>query len=90
MLLGVDAGKLQEKSYTEFFRLLLHIEEHQMGIDIRMYDRDNQTLKIVGENKKVLSLEVQKMRLLSPTTFIFQHGYYSVKKKVKISLCLTN
>jgi helicase MOV-10 len=78
----VDAGKLQEKSYTEFFRLLLHIEEHQMGIDIRMYDCDNQTMETVGKNKKLLSLKVQKMRVLSPTTFLFQHGYYNVKKKV--------
>jgi hypothetical protein len=62
----VDAGKLQEESYTQFFRLLLHIEEHQMGTDIRMYDCDDQEMEIVTENKKLLSLKVQKMKLLSP------------------------
>jgi helicase MOV-10 len=76
----VDASKLQEKKYAEFFRLLLHIEEHQMRIDIRTYDRVDQTMEIVEENKKLLSLKVQNMRLLSPTTFLFQHGYYSIKK----------
>jgi hypothetical protein len=87
----VDASKLQVERYTEFFRLLLHIEEHQMRNDIRMYDCVDQTMETVKENKKLLSLKVQKMRLLSPTTSLFQHGYYcSDKKKVKFSLCLTN
>jgi hypothetical protein len=77
----VDAGKLQEKSYTEFFRLLLQIEEHQMETDIHMYDCDDQTMKSVGENRKLLSLEVKKMRQLSPTTLLFKYGYCSFKRK---------
>jgi hypothetical protein len=73
----VDAGKLQKENYTEFFRLLLHIEEHQMENDIHMYDCDDQTMATVKENKKLLSLKVQKMGILSPTILLFQHGCFS-------------
>jgi hypothetical protein len=58
LLLGANAGNMQKEHYTEFLRLLLHIEEHQMRNDIQMYNRDDQTLKPVGEKKKLLSLKV--------------------------------
>lgn len=52
------------KDYTQFFRLLLYIEEHQMENDIHMYDCDKQTMKIVKDNSKLLSLEVSETELL--------------------------
>jgi hypothetical protein len=52
LLLGANI----REDYTQFFRLLLYIEEHQMENDIHMYDRYDQTLKPVKDN--LLSLEV--------------------------------
>lgn len=57
-LLGVNSADLLKENYTQFFRLLLYIEEHQMENDIHMYDCDDQTMKIVSSNSKLLSLEV--------------------------------
>jgi hypothetical protein len=65
----MDASSLQKTNYTEFFQMLLHIEEHQMRNDIRMYDRDDQTMEAVGQNNKFLCLEVQKITILRPTAF---------------------
>lgn len=65
-LLEKDAGiLLKQEKYTALFRLLLYIEEHQMDIDIRMYDRDNQTMQVVKEDKNLLSLQVQKTEIPS-------------------------
>jgi helicase MOV-10 len=54
LLLG---AKTSEK-YTQFFRLLLYIEEHQMENDIHVYDRYDQTMKTLNGGSKLLSLEV--------------------------------
>lgn len=54
LLLGAN---IREK-YTQFFRLLLYIEEHQMENDIHVYDRYDQTMKIAEAGSKLLSLEV--------------------------------
>jgi len=54
LLLGAN---IHEK-YTQFFRLLLYIEEHQMENDIHVYDRYDQTMKTVKADSKLLSLEV--------------------------------
>jgi hypothetical protein len=53
---------MQKEYYTEFLRLLLHIEEHQMRNDIRMYDCDDQTMETAGAKKNLLRLKVQKIR----------------------------
>jgi hypothetical protein len=77
-LLGGDGDTLlKEEKYTPFFRLLLYIEEHQMKNDIHVYDCDGQKMKVVEENRKLLSLKVWKteihlLKLLSPTTLLFQ------------------
>ncbi|XP_023709767.1 putative helicase MOV-10 isoform X2 [Cryptotermes secundus] len=86
----VDDGKLQEESYTSFFRLLLHIEEHQMGTDIRMYDRDDQVMKAVKGNKKLLSLEVPGLAEKRPSVlrgdsiYVMIDGDSSVKYEGKV------
>lgn len=64
LLLG---AKTSEK-YTQFFRLLLYIEEHQMENDIHVYDRYDQTMKTLNGGSKLLSLEVSWTVLL-----LFQH-----------------
>jgi len=53
LLLGAN---IREK-YTQFFRLLLYIEEHQMENDIHVYDRYGQKME-VAEDNKLLSLKV--------------------------------
>ena len=56
---GIEISQLlREDKYSELLSLLLYIEEHQMEIDIRMYDRDDVTMNEVKQNKKLLSLEV--------------------------------
>ncbi|PSN57275.1 hypothetical protein C0J52_02562 [Blattella germanica] len=49
---------LTKEKYSKFFSLLLYFEEHQMSIDIHMYDSDDRTMQEVKENKKLLSLKV--------------------------------
>lgn len=46
------------KTYTSRFRLLLHLEEIQMEVDIRKYDLYNQTMMPDKSNKNLLALNV--------------------------------
>ncbi|KAJ9601053.1 hypothetical protein L9F63_000788, partial [Diploptera punctata] len=56
---GVEVSQLlKEEKHAEFLSLLLYIEEHQMEIDIHIYDHDDAKMEIVKENKKLLSLDV--------------------------------
>ncbi|OCT94290.1 putative helicase MOV-10 [Xenopus laevis] len=40
------------------FHLLLYLEEIQMEVDIRKYDRQNQTMEVDPDNKRLLTLKV--------------------------------
>jgi len=51
-------GSNIREDYTQFFRLLLYIEEHQMENDIHVYDRHDQIMEAVKGDSKLLSLEV--------------------------------
>nr|CAD7408107.1 unnamed protein product [Timema cristinae] len=67
LLLGVDDVKeglkarkcnLSANNYCDLFSLLLHIEEHQMKIDIHTFDCDNQILKAIPGEHNLLALKV--------------------------------
>nr|CAD7259929.1 unnamed protein product [Timema shepardi] len=67
VLLGVDDVKeglkarkcnLSANNYCDLFSLLLHIEEHQMKIDIHTFDCDNQILKTIPGEHNLLALKV--------------------------------
>lgn len=45
-------------NYTERFEVLLYLEERQMEVDIKTYDKHDVTMKIDTHNKKLLVLEV--------------------------------
>nr|CAD7600593.1 unnamed protein product [Timema genevievae] len=67
VLLGVDDVKeglkarkcnLSANNYCDLFSLLLHIEEHQMKIDIHTFDCDNQILQAIPGEHTLLALKV--------------------------------
>ena len=45
-------------NYKDKFSALLHVEEHQMNVDIRKYDMEAVTMNVYKENKKLLTLKV--------------------------------
>ncbi|KAG7332537.1 hypothetical protein KOW79_004371 [Hemibagrus wyckioides] len=45
-------------NYTERFEILLYLEERQMEVDIKAYDKQDVTMKPDRHNKKLLVLEV--------------------------------
>ncbi|MCJ8734857.1 hypothetical protein PDJAM_G00240160 [Pangasius djambal] len=45
-------------NYTERFQVLLYLEERQMEVDIKRYDKHDVTMKKDSHNKKLLVLEV--------------------------------
>ncbi|XP_072537725.1 putative helicase mov-10-B.2 [Salminus brasiliensis] len=49
---------LDFQNYAERFQLLLYLEESQMLVDIKRYDKDNITMIRDRQNKKLLELEV--------------------------------
>ncbi|KAI4888968.1 hypothetical protein NFI96_014931, partial [Prochilodus magdalenae] len=49
---------LSFQNYAERFHLLLYLEESQMHVDIKRYNKDNVTMKKDQQNKKLLVLEV--------------------------------
>ncbi|KAG8450910.1 hypothetical protein GDO86_003254 [Hymenochirus boettgeri] len=51
-------SSLDFSNYNQKFHLLLHLEEIQMEIDIRKYDRNDQQMEIDKENKRLLTLKV--------------------------------
>uniref|UniRef100_UPI0037E7FEF8 putative helicase mov-10-B.1 n=1 Tax=Semicossyphus pulcher TaxID=241346 RepID=UPI0037E7FEF8 len=55
---GLLKSSLKMKIYSPRFRLLLHLEEIQMEVDIRRYDLHNQTMTKDQSNKKLLTLRV--------------------------------
>lgn len=61
MLKESSKGKLiadmKPNNYSEFMRLLLHMEEHQMLRDIHIFDREDQTMTL-HSNKKLCILKV--------------------------------
>ncbi|XP_049938320.1 putative helicase MOV-10 [Schistocerca serialis cubense] len=54
---GKVIADMKPKTYSEFMRLLLHMEEHQMLLDIHMFDREDQTMTL-HSNKKLCILKV--------------------------------
>ena len=70
---ALNQGKLDEKmlrllesevtmsmpQYAQKFSTLLHIEEHQMQVDIRHYDMEDATLVPDGQRRELLALKVQ-------------------------------
>ncbi|XP_049791620.1 putative helicase MOV-10 isoform X1 [Schistocerca nitens] len=61
MLKKTSKGKfipnLNKENYSQFMKFLLHMEEHQMLIDIHKYDREEETMKL-HPNKKLCILKV--------------------------------
>uniref|UniRef100_A0A8C5MCQ5 RNA helicase n=1 Tax=Leptobrachium leishanense TaxID=445787 RepID=A0A8C5MCQ5_9ANUR len=57
---GMDLlfSKLDFSNYGRRFSLLLHLEEIQMEVDIRKYDRDNEEMTRDPRNKTLLILDV--------------------------------
>lgn len=45
-------------NYADRFQVLLYLEECQMEVDIKRYDKHNVTMKRDSRNKKLLVLEV--------------------------------
>ncbi|TSN76534.1 putative RNA helicase SDE3 [Bagarius yarrelli] len=49
---------LDFNNYTDRFQVLLYLEEQQMEVDIKSYDKKDVAMRIDSQNKKLLVLEV--------------------------------
>lgn len=65
---------LDFNNYTERFQVLLYLEERQMEVDIKMYDKHDVTMKIDSFNKKLLVLEVNAVACSS---FLLQMSFFN-------------
>ncbi|ELU10411.1 hypothetical protein CAPTEDRAFT_205801 [Capitella teleta] len=61
------------KQYAKRFSLLLHIEEHQMQLDIRRYDMEGVTMQVFKEDKKLLCLDVPGVAEKRPSVLPHDH-----------------
>ncbi|KAG9485559.1 hypothetical protein GDO78_008567, partial [Eleutherodactylus coqui] len=65
-------------NYSEKFHLLLHLEEIQMEIDIRKYDREQQTMEPDRRNKRLLILDVPGVAESRPSVLRGDHLFVTL------------
>ena len=61
-------------NYKNKFSALLHVEEHQMNVDIRHYDMDNVTMSVYKQDRRLLTLKVPGLAENRPSLL---RGVYS-------------
>ncbi|XP_075709974.1 helicase MOV-10 [Rhinoderma darwinii] len=65
-------------NYCEKFKLLLHLEEIQMEIDIRKYDRTHQTMEKDSRDKRLLILDVPGVAENRPSVLKGDHLFVTM------------
>ena len=57
-LRNIVQSPLSMANYKDKFSALLHVEEHQMNVDIRQFDMKKTTMSVYKANRRLLTLKV--------------------------------
>ncbi|XP_071993717.1 helicase MOV-10 isoform X2 [Engystomops pustulosus] len=71
-------ASLDFNNYDEKFHLLLHLEETQMEIDIRKYDKEHQKMEIDRRDKRLLILDVPGVAENRPSVLKGDHLFVTM------------
>ncbi|XP_063300399.1 helicase MOV-10 [Pelobates fuscus] len=74
-------SKLQFNNYDKKFNQLLHLEEIQMEIDIRRYDKTKEEMRRDPKNKNLLILEVPGVAENRPSVLRGDHLFVSLSEE---------